>query len=76
MELAKQHEVTILTLQGLSLLSEIVEYGLRIIREPVFLEKKRLWLIGDNLRHLETTLLAGVYPVLVRIGHGNKIYLI
>lgn len=45
MELAKQHEVTILTSQGLSLLSEIVEYGVRIIREPVFLEKKRLWLV-------------------------------
>jgi hypothetical protein len=45
MELAKQHEVTILISQGLSLLSEIVEYGVRIIREPVFLEKKRLLLV-------------------------------
>ncbi len=35
-ELAKRHEVTILTSQGLGLPSESVEEGVRIVRVPVF----------------------------------------
>ncbi len=40
-ELAKRHEVTVLTSQGLGLPAELVEGGVRVIRVPVFLRRRQ-----------------------------------
>jgi glycosyltransferase involved in cell wall biosynthesis len=40
-ELAKRHEVTVLTSQGLDLPAERVENGVRVIRVPVFFRKQQ-----------------------------------
>jgi glycosyltransferase involved in cell wall biosynthesis len=39
-ELAKRHEVTVLTSQGLSLPAESIEGGVRVVRTPVFFRKQ------------------------------------
>jgi hypothetical protein len=40
-ELAKQHEVTVLTSQGLGAPADRVENGVRVVRVPVFLRKQQ-----------------------------------
>ncbi len=40
-ELARRHEVTVLTSQGLGLPSESVEEGVRVVRAPVFFRKQK-----------------------------------